>query len=67
MKNGKCPKCENQDIKIFEPVGVTGRQNNIQLLHFAVGFMKSARIKHYVCKGCGFIEMYIKDEDIDKL
>gem|GEM_PF-5745313 len=35
--------------------------------HFPVGFMKSARITHYVCKKCGFIEQYILEQDLEKL
>jgi len=68
MKNENCPKCGNTDIAIFKPATFNARVNgNILMNHIPVGFMKSARIQHYVCRKCGYLEHYIIDEDVKKL
>ena len=68
MKDLKCPKCENTDIAIFRPAKINTRvEGNVLRNHIPTGFMKSARIQHFVCKKCGFIEHYIMEEDIKRL
>ena len=68
MKSGNCPKCENADIAIFKPAKINTRpMGNVLMNHMPVGGWKSAKIQHYVCKNCGFIEQYIIDEDIKKI
>jgi len=68
MKNGNCPKCESADIAIFKKSpGISARHGNMLFEHIPLGLMKSAKIQHYICRKCGFLEHYIKDEDIKKL
>jgi predicted nucleic-acid-binding Zn-ribbon protein len=69
MKNGKCPKCGNTDIAALErPKFTPAQTGNISLAHISLGFSKEvAKIRHYVCRKCGYLEHYIIDEDIRKL
>jgi len=61
MKNGQCPKCECSDVHIvdgnrFEPTIPLG------------GLSSGAFINAYVCVKCGYIEMYVEDqEDLAKI
>lgn len=68
MKNGKCPKCGNTNIAALQrPSVAPAVKSNIMMEHIFLGFGKAARLKHYVCRKCGYLEHYIMDEDIGKL
>lgn len=69
MKNGKCPKCESVEIRIFIAASANkgGLHGNILMDKIPLGFMKAASLEHYVCKKCGYLEHYIRDDDIAKL
>ena len=62
MKNtGVCPKCNSTNIVVPDSMGAA--QGNIGLIHIPLGIFKQARISHYICCGCGFIEQWVKDEN----
>ena len=68
MKNGKCPKCGCTDIaKVPVPTMTNTMNGNILSEHIPLGFLKAAGIQHYVCKKCGYLEHFIRSEDIQKL
>ena len=66
MKSGKCPKCGSGDIyvghsKNFMGVSLVG---NYILLNQSSGFRgKFAKLNHYACASCNYIEAYVADNE----
>ncbi len=62
MKNGKCPKCECNDIlhvskRYPEPRGIAG-----------VTLWSRVPVDDYVCRSCGLVETYLHDmEDLRRI
>ena len=68
MKNGKCPKCGSTDVLAVQRPNFTNTMaGNILGEHIPIGFGKGARLQHYVCRKCGYLEHYVVDEHIEKL
>jgi len=64
MKDGKCPKCGSTDIAVLPlPKSTNTMNGNIMMEFIPLGFMKGARLQHYVCRKCGYLEHYVVDAD----
>ena len=66
MKNtGQCPKCGGREIA-HSPGGKMDGQSNV---NFGNAFCPTLiRISHYVCKNCGFAELWVDREgDLEDL
>lgn len=59
MKNGKCPKCQSQDIIVFEG----NDKNDGEIL----GFNKKIFSNRYVCCNCGYTERYFEGTNLEKI
>lgn len=66
MKNkGICPKCQSEEILIFE-----NKEKSSKYLpdsEVIGAFGKRIYTSRYVCCNCGFTERYFEDEDLNKL
>lgn len=57
MKDGICPKCEAQEVRIILNNAPTG-------LFINVGFFnRNANLIYYVCTNCGYVELFVQDKD----
>ena len=62
MKNGSpCPKCDSaRQIKV-EKLFTFGRE---PLSFYSVDFLgKKAKMEAFICKECGYAELYVKNPD----
>jgi hypothetical protein len=60
MKNGICPKCEGEDVRL-----VNGRSPHLSI---GLGFFGSANLVYYVCTGCGYVELFVESRvDLPKI
>ena len=57
-KTGICPKCGSDRV-----VNV----NEIEQLRFAVGLLRLTRPQGLICCGCGNMELWLPEEDLDKI
>jgi len=66
MKNTRiCPKCNRSNIVVVEGnVGAYGTRSNIML---GATILSEVKVDRYVCCDCGFLEEWIRKEDIPKL
>jgi predicted nucleic-acid-binding Zn-ribbon protein len=53
MKEGQCPKCESRSVYLVESIE----------MGIKTGAFKEAPLVLYVCVGCGYVELYVKDSD----
>lgn len=61
MKNGRCPKCESQEV---HSVATIRNDFGVPLGIMSVG----SATKLYVCVQCGYVEIYILDStDLPKI
>ena len=58
MKNGVCPKCGAEDVRVDEN-RLSGR-NALALTFFG----RPVKIRNYICVACGYLENYIQEEDL---
>jgi predicted nucleic-acid-binding Zn-ribbon protein len=71
MRNGLCPKCGSEEVYLADanPPGLlTGDGHPLLRIYKDKGFWPDvviAEMNVYVCRACGFLEMYARD--IDKL
>ncbi len=54
MCDGRCPKCGAESVHV-----VDGSSLSVPLGAFSV-----APLGLYVCAGCGYAELYVKDKDL---
>jgi len=60
MKNTKkCPKCNGHEIYTNE-----GRMKQGERAGLHLGGVRRFLISSYICAGCGFIEEYIENDDL---
>lgn len=60
MKTGKCSKYNSREIYKHSTV--------YSCSNFVISMFKQARLKDYVCAGCGYLETYVlKEEDLNKI
>ena len=66
MKQSRvCPKCGGTDILIFEGyAGAYGSGNHIMPGH---SIFSAVPIDRHICCGCGFVEEWVREEDMEKL
>jgi hypothetical protein len=74
MRNGLCPKCASDEIYLADlnPHGLlTGDGHPLLRIYKEKGFWPDvviAETEIYVCRACGFLEMYVRDTDkLEKL
>lgn len=62
MKNSiKCPKCQSEQVVKINP-------NDSMGIRISTGAMSMAKIAHYVCCNCGYLEEWIDSPvDLDKI
>lgn len=61
MKNSlRCPKCQGAEIA-HAPGGKLNGQSNVQFGNFM--FPTTIRLSHYICKTCGFAELWVDGQD----
>lgn len=67
MRNGLCPKCDSEEIYLADahPQGLlTGDGQPMLRIYKDKGFWPDviiAEMNVYVCRACGFLEMYVRD------
>ncbi len=54
MSDGRCPKCGSEGVHV-----VDGSTLSVPLGAFSV-----APLGLYVCAGCGYAELYVKDKEL---
>ena len=54
MSDGQCPKCGSESAHVVDAGGLS-----IPLSAFSV-----APLGLYVCAGCGYAELYVKDKEL---
>ncbi|MDH3298646.1 MAG: hypothetical protein OEM23_00260 [Gemmatimonadota bacterium] len=59
MKSGKCPKCGSSNVRKSNKPGAFSPDKGMVPLGGA--FDSNAKVQHYVCVGCGYVEKYIVD------
>ena len=64
MKNGKCPKCDSNNIVTLpgDKLKFQGYRKTILL-----GFFSWVLTDDYICKSCGYIESYVSEKDKVKI
>jgi len=62
MKTGSpCPKCKGANHAHVEKIVTFGRE---PLAFYNVNFLgKKAKFEAFVCKGCGYTELYVRNPD----
>lgn len=60
MRNGRCPRCGKGDIRVQAGFGRRWGPRNI----LNVGFWGVAKVDNYVCLACGYLESYVRAEDL---
>jgi C4-type Zn-finger protein len=58
MKNGICPKCGSKEIR-YDEGGLNHRN------YLSAGFFSQVRIQNYACVSCGYLENYIRPDDLE--
>lgn len=61
MKQGKCPKCDSQEI--YSGVDVLPKSGPFGSNSIPVSIVSIAALDNYVCTQCGYLERYVADED----
>ena len=66
MKQSRvCPKCGGTDILIFEGyAGAYGSGNHIMT---GASIFSAGPVDRHICCGCGFVEEWVREEDMEKL
>jgi predicted nucleic-acid-binding Zn-ribbon protein len=63
MKSGVCPKCGSMEVRDGSGESWLGDKNVLR-----VTFWMKARLQHYVCVECGYIETYVAEpRDLDRI
>ncbi len=62
-KNQCCPKCQSQDILFVSSNGVLKRN----AYHDVITDYRKLKVEQYICKKCGYMESYVRDQDLEKL
>ena len=55
MKSGICPKCEKAKVHIYKNTAVETSIN--------IGFFKSADLNYYICTNCGYVELFVENDE----
>ncbi|MBK7391812.1 MAG: hypothetical protein IPI64_00750 [Chloracidobacterium sp.] len=56
MKTGVCPKCNGTEIHVVE--------NTATEVAIGLGWTATAFLNYYVCKDCGFVELFVQDKTL---
>ena len=64
MQNGQCPKCQSTEIYRGTPLAGEG---SVHLAAFPGNTFVNILVDAYVCRNCGYIEMYVADSSKGKL
>ncbi len=60
MKKGTCPKCGTKEVHVVS--------NTASEVAIAINFLNTAFLNYYVCTGCGYVELFVKDtENLPKI
>lgn len=62
-KSQCCPKCQSRDILYVSSDGVLKRN----AYHDVIVDYHKLKVEQYICKKCGFIESYVRNQDLKKL
>jgi hypothetical protein len=65
MKSGVCPKCGAKDIRLDE--SRLSHRNYLALGFTAWSLGAPLRIQNYICISCGYLENYVRTEDLERL
>ena len=61
MKQGKCPKCDSEDI--FAGVDVLPKSGPFGSNSIPISVVSIAALDNYVCTRCGYLERYVADSE----
>lgn len=54
MSDGQCPKCDSNSIHVVD----------VAHLAIPISAFSVAPLGCYVCAGCGYVELYVKDKGL---
>lgn len=54
MSNGRCPKCDSTGVHVVD----------VAHLAIPISTFSVAPLGCYVCAGCGYVELYVKDKGL---
>ena len=57
-KTGVCPKCGSDRVVSI---------NDMEELRFSVGLLRMTRPEGLICCGCGHMELWLPEEELDKI
>lgn len=63
MKNGKCPKCNSQEIYASTDGGGIGDGFNMLVLTEQESMTSTRKWQTFLCVSCGYYENYLLDQD----
>jgi len=70
MLTGTCPKCASGEIYRAPAQGLQAKDNTVKLSHVdRTGWTERSAIHVYMCRACGYLEMYaaLDDENFARL
>lgn len=59
MKSGICPKCGSSDVWCKTSMGYRGA--------LMLGLFTSIPLTDYVCAECGYVESYVKEDQMNRM
>ena len=59
MKQGKCPKCDSEEV--YSGIEVLPKSGPFGSNAIPVSFVSIAALDNYVCTDCGYLERYIAE------
>ena len=63
-KTGICPKCGGKHIVYFDKLNLDAATlGNLGVFR---GFLKFSRFEAFMCKNCGYIELYLPEKELSK-
>jgi predicted nucleic-acid-binding Zn-ribbon protein len=65
-KSGKCPKCKSSDIQHLPKLVTGGGLSGGEALGASINVLGSTakRFEGYICKNCGYTEIYMPEKDL---
>jgi len=61
LKQGKCPKCDSEEI--FAGVDVLPKSGPFGSNSIPISVVSIAALDNYVCTQCGYLERYVADAE----
>ncbi len=59
MKQGKCPKCNSQDV--YSNCNLRYKTGAYNSNTIPLTFFRTAGLDNYICTACGYTESYVTD------